>query len=131
MFTRLAKSGLAKFRRVQPRRIAPGRHEAGLSNRTYCNDNLPGFRRPAVVGRRRSPIPALTCHWFDRDGRLECRWQVETNDDAPISHRQQWTRKGVHMAHRFQRKQLATPVLAFVPVTFLFWLAVLAATYRI
>jgi hypothetical protein len=85
MFTRLAKSGLAKFRLVQPRRIAPGLHEAGLSNRTYSNDNLSGFRRPAVVGKRRSPTPALACHWLDRDGRLECHWQVETSDDAPIA----------------------------------------------
>jgi len=84
MFTRLAKSGLVKFRLVQPRRIAPGPHEAGLSNRTYSNDNLPGFRRPAVMGKRRSPSPALACHWFDRNGRLECRWHRET-DDAPTS----------------------------------------------
>jgi hypothetical protein len=85
MFTRIAKSGLVEFRLVQPRRIAPGLHGARLSNRTYSNDNLPGFRRPAVVGGRRSPIPALACHWLDRDGRLECHWQIETDDDAPIA----------------------------------------------
>ena len=87
MFTGLAKSGLVKFRLVQPLRIAPGPHEAGLSNRTYSNDNLPGFRRPAVMGKRRSPSPALACHWVDRDGRLECRWHFETTPrggfDAP------------------------------------------------
>jgi hypothetical protein len=65
MFTRLAKSGLAKFRLVQPRRSAPGLHETKFSNRPYCNDNLPGFRRPAVVGKRRSPTPALACHWIE------------------------------------------------------------------
>jgi hypothetical protein len=74
MFTRLAK-----FRLVQPRRIAPGPREVI----THSNDNLPGFRRPAATGRRRSPTPALACHWFDRNGRLECRWQAET-DGAPI-----------------------------------------------
>ncbi|RTL75060.1 MAG: hypothetical protein EKK35_23570 [Bradyrhizobiaceae bacterium] len=82
MFTRLAKSGLVKFRLVQPQRIAPGLHEAGLSDHTYSNNNLPGFRRPAVAGRRRSPTPALVCHWLDRGGRLECCWHPET-DGAP------------------------------------------------
>jgi hypothetical protein len=77
MFTRLAKSGLVRFWPVQPRRVAPGLHAAGLSNRVYCNDNLPGFRRPAAAGKRRSPTPALACHWFNRNGRLECRWQTE------------------------------------------------------
>jgi hypothetical protein len=80
MFTRLAKSGLARFWPVQPPRIAPRPHAAGLS--TYSNDNLPGFRRPK--GQRRIPTPTLACHWIDRDGRLECRWQAETGD-APIS----------------------------------------------
>jgi hypothetical protein len=85
MFTRLAKSELAKFRLIQPWRIAPGLHETELSNRPYSNDNLPGFRRPAAEGRRRSPAPALACHWFYRNGRLECRWRIETNDDATIA----------------------------------------------
>jgi hypothetical protein len=76
MFTRLAE-----FRLVQSRRTAPGPREAF----THSNDNLPGLRRPAAAGRRRSPTPALACHWFDRSGRLECCWQVETNDDAPIA----------------------------------------------
>jgi hypothetical protein len=26
----------------------------------------------------------LACHWVDRDGRLECRWQAEPDGDAPI-----------------------------------------------
>lgn len=72
MFTRLAE-----FRLAQSRRIAPGLREA----LTHCNDNLPGLRRPA---RRRSPTPTLA-RWFDRDGRLECRWQVETSGDASIA----------------------------------------------
>jgi hypothetical protein len=46
----------------------------------HGNDNLPGLRRPAEAGQRRSPTPVLTCHWFNRDGRLECHWQAETSD---------------------------------------------------
>src|ERR1700687_1255289 len=83
MFRRLAKSGLVKFWPVQPQRITPWLHEAGLSHRTYSNDNLPGFRHPAAAGKRRFPTPALACHWFYRNGRLECRWQVA--DEAPIA----------------------------------------------
>jgi hypothetical protein len=73
MFTRLAK-----FRLVQSRRTAPGPREAIM----HSNDNLPGLRRPK--GRRRIPTPALACHWIDRNGRLECRWQAEPDGDAPI-----------------------------------------------
>jgi hypothetical protein len=69
---------LAEFRPVQLRRIAPGPCQA----LTHRNDNLPGRRRPATAGKRRSPTLALACHWFDRDGRLECRWQGESGDDA-------------------------------------------------
>jgi hypothetical protein len=83
MFTRLAKSGLVKFWPVQPQRIAQGLHRAELFNRSYSNDNLPGFRRPAATGKRRYPTSALACHWFNRNGRLECRWQVA--DGAPIA----------------------------------------------
>jgi hypothetical protein len=78
MFTRLAKSGLAGFRLVQSRRTAPGPGEAVM----HSNDNLPGLRRPK--GRRRIPTPALACHWIDRNGRLECRWQAVPGGDAPI-----------------------------------------------
>jgi hypothetical protein len=67
---------LAEFRLVRPRRIAPGPRGAIMP----CNDNLPGFRRPAEAGKRRPPTPVLACHWFDRNGRLECRWQAETSD---------------------------------------------------
>src|ERR1700681_1944812 len=81
MFTRLAVSALVKFSLAQSRRIAPGPRQAF----THCNDNLSGLRRPAAAGRRRSPPPVLACHWFDRNGRLECRWQVETSKDAPIA----------------------------------------------
>jgi hypothetical protein len=66
---------LAEFRLVQSRRSAPGPREAII----HLNDNLPGFRRPAATGERRPPSPALACHWFDRKGRLECRWQAENN----------------------------------------------------
>ena len=129
MFTRLAKSGLAKFRLVQPRRSAPGLHETKFSNRPYCNDNLPGFRRPAVVASaglqpRRSPvIGSIAAAGSNATGRSK----PTTMRRSP---RQQWTRRGVHMAHRFQRKQLATRVLALVLVTLLFSIAILAAIYK-
>jgi hypothetical protein len=79
MFTRLAKSGLARLWPIQPGRIAPIPREAGL-HRPYSNDNLPGFRLPAGTGTRRSPTPALACHWVDRNGRLECCWHPVTGD---------------------------------------------------
>jgi hypothetical protein len=92
MFTTLAKSGLASFRLVQPRRIAPGPHQAAFSNHPHLNDNLPGFRRPLAAGPRRSPIPTLACHWvLTGANRLECRWNVEDRDgmsvEAPDGHR--------------------------------------------
>jgi hypothetical protein len=83
MFARLAKSGLvsglARFWPAQPRRIAPAPQPAGRP--THCNDNLPGLRRPK--DHRRIPGPALACHWFNRGGRLECRWRAEPDGDAP------------------------------------------------
>ena len=84
MFKRLAKSGLADFTFggfLQPLRMA--QRGAGFSIASHSNDNLPGLRRPR--GQRRIPTPALACHWFDRNGRLECRWQAEPDDDAPIA----------------------------------------------
>jgi hypothetical protein len=81
MFKRLAKSGLADLAFggfLQPLRMA--QRGAGFSIASHSNDNLPGLRRPR--GQRRIPTPALACHWFDRNGRLECRWHAET-DDAP------------------------------------------------
>ena len=69
---------LAEVRLVQSRRTASGPREAII----HSNDNLPGFRRPAATGKYRPPSPVLACHWFDRNGRLECRWQAETNDDV-------------------------------------------------
>ena len=83
MVRTLAKFGLAKFLPVQLQRIAPGLHEVRLSKATHANDNLPGFRRPK--DQRRIPSPALVCHWFNRNGRLECRWRSEPSGDAPIS----------------------------------------------
>jgi hypothetical protein len=79
MFTRLAESTLVKFSLVQSRRRAPGPGEAIM----HSNDNLPGLRRSK--GRRRIPTPGLACHWIDRNGRLECCWQVETGDDVPTA----------------------------------------------
>jgi hypothetical protein len=86
MFTRLAKSRLADFklggfRPLQRRRVAL--RGAGFFNEIHSNDNLPGLRRPK--GQRRIPTPALVCHWFNRNGRLECHWQAETNGDGPIN----------------------------------------------
>jgi hypothetical protein len=85
MFTRLAKSRLADFilgfGPLEPRRFAL--RGAGCFNDAYSNDNLPGFRRPVAVGKRRSPTPALACHWFKRNGRLECRWHPERDDSPP------------------------------------------------
>jgi hypothetical protein len=85
MFKRLAKSRLANlkrggFRPLQPRRVAL--RGAGIFNETHSNDNLPGFRRPK--SQRRIPTPALVCHWFNRNGRPECRWQAEPGGDTPI-----------------------------------------------
>jgi hypothetical protein len=71
---------LAKFRRAGLRHLVPASSDA-----MHSNDNLPGFRRPAAMGKRRAPTPALACHWFNHNGRLECRWQAETNGDAPIA----------------------------------------------
>ena len=85
MFKKLAISGLASFRLVQPRRIAPGRRQAAFPNHAYVNDNLPGFRRPAAAGRSRSPTPALACHWIlTGANRLECRWNVEESDGRSL-----------------------------------------------
>ena len=77
---------LAKFRPLQPQRVAPWTIPA-----TYSNDNLPGFRRPAD---RRRPTPA--CHWILIDGRLECRWTI---DDTGGDFEQQ-RRAGRHFGPR-------------------------------
>ena len=63
---------LAKFRLLEPRRIAPGLREA-----MPANDNLLGFPRPKGPRRIRSQV--LVCHWSLIDGgtRLGCRWQPE------------------------------------------------------
>jgi hypothetical protein len=90
--SRFAKSGFARFWPVQPRRAAPVSCQAGLP--VHGNDNLPGFRHPAVSGKRRSATPALACHWIDRDGRLECRWQAEPDGDAPIGGRDEGRDEG-------------------------------------
>jgi hypothetical protein len=66
---------LAQFRRAGLRHLM-----SAPIHVMHSNDNLPGFRRPAEAGKRRSPTPALACHWFNRNGQLECHWQAETND---------------------------------------------------
>ena len=80
MFKTLAKSGLVDFRFAGLRPRAAG---FSSDSHSHSNDNLPGFRRPK--GRRRIPTPALACHWIDRNGRLECRWQAEPSGDAPTA----------------------------------------------
>jgi hypothetical protein len=82
MFKKLTKSRLTKsrlaafrvFRPFEPRRVAL--RGAGFFNDIASNDNRSGFRRPK--GQRRIPTPALACHWFDRNGRLECRWEFDS-----------------------------------------------------
>lgn len=64
---------LAKFRPFEPRRVVP-------RSAMHSNDNLPGFRRPA---ERRRPTPV--CHWIPIDGRLECRWTVETALESSVN----------------------------------------------
>jgi hypothetical protein len=76
MFTRLAK-----FRTFKPQRVMP------LWGKTvHSNDNLPGRRRPA--GERRSPPPALACHWYlnESDGRLECHWETTDLEEGSVGH---------------------------------------------
>src|ERR1700694_4660172 len=86
MFTRLAKSKLADFKLGDSDLCSRGALRCAgpdFSTIPPSNDNLPGLRRPK--GQRRIPTPAPACHWFNRDGRLECRWQAEPNGDAPMS----------------------------------------------
>jgi hypothetical protein len=85
MFKRLAISGLAKLWPARPQAVAPARHAFGPAN--HSNDNLPGFRRPAATGKRRSPPPALACHWIERGGRLECHWHPVAGDTPTGGHR--------------------------------------------
>ena len=70
---------IATFRALEARRIAPGPIGA-----MHSNDNLPGIRRLAD-GRGARPKLALACHWYLIGGRLECRWDVETPEVAPVA----------------------------------------------
>jgi hypothetical protein len=76
MFTRLARFRLFELPRVIPRG----------TKAAYSNDNLPGRRRPA--GGRRSPPPALACHWHlnEGDGRLECHWEAADLEEESVGH---------------------------------------------
>jgi hypothetical protein len=114
MFKRLAKSGLTGFWPVQRQRIALRPHQAGP---THSNDNLPGFRRPK--GQRRIPSPTLACHWINRNGRLECRWQTEPAapaareeaDCGPANDRT-FRPKAISLAHRRDLSGLALTIPA-------------------
>ena len=64
----------AKFWAFEPRRRAMG---SGLA--VHSNDNQPGFLRPAG-GQRPRRRETLACHWHLVDGRLQCRWEIETPD---------------------------------------------------
>ena len=76
MFTRLAK-----FRLFEPQRMMPL-----WGTIVHSNDNLPGRRRPA--SERRSPPPALACHWYlnKSDGRLECHWETTDLEEGSVRH---------------------------------------------
>lgn len=121
MFTRLAKSGLvfglARFWPAQPRRIAPAPQSAGRP--THCNDNTPGLRHPK--DRRRTTAPALACHWFNRGGRLECRWQAEPDGDAPgggLGERDATSRASgpsLPTSHRVSQNRLRTVLSGSLP----------------
>jgi hypothetical protein len=71
----------------------------------------------------------LACHWLDRDGRLECHWQVETDDDAPIAPTAMDSQRRPD-SPSFSAKAIGRARTGFRSGTLLFWLAVLAATYR-
>ena len=76
MFTRLAR-----FRLFEPPRVIPR-----VTKAAYSNDNLLGRRRSA--GERRSPPPALACHWSlnESDGRLECHWETTNLEEGSVGH---------------------------------------------
>ena len=68
---------LAKFRPLETWRVAPG------TRILHSNDNLRGFRHPP--GRQRPrPNLALACHWYLIGDQLECRWELEAPDGAPV-----------------------------------------------
>jgi len=68
---------LAKIRPFETWRVAPG------TGALHSNDNLPGFRHP--VGREHPrPNRRLACHWYLIGDRLECSWDIEAPDGAPI-----------------------------------------------
>jgi|SRR6516225_10284158 hypothetical protein len=68
----------AKFRPVETWRVVPGTRAV-----VHANDNLPGFRHLAG-SRRPRPNRALACHWYLVGDRLECRWDIEAPDGAPL-----------------------------------------------
>ena len=70
---------LARFRLIEPRRMA-----LGLRDAVPANDNHAVSRR--LERSRRMSSSALACHWSLTDGgtRLGCRWQAETGAPAAL-----------------------------------------------
>ena len=69
---------LAKIRPFETWRVAPGARAI-----VHSNDNLRGLRHPAGREHPR-PNRRLACHWYLIGDRLECRWDIEAPDGAPI-----------------------------------------------
>ncbi|WP_050426456.1 hypothetical protein [Bradyrhizobium tropiciagri] len=91
---------LAKFRPFEPQQIPP-------RAASYSNDNQPGFRRPAD---RRRPTPA--CHWILIDGRLECRWIVETSLESSTNDLDRQRRADRHSGPRATIARFAAKMTA-------------------
>ena len=79
---------VAKVRPLETWRMLRGTRAA-----VHSNDNLRGFRHPAA-SRHPRPNPALACHWHLIDGHLECRWDIETPDGAPIDNSRSQSKAG-------------------------------------
>jgi len=60
---------LAKFRVLQPRRLA-----MGSQHLAPANDNRRSARQPDAARRR---TQALVCRWSVEDGRLACHWEID------------------------------------------------------
>ncbi|MGN1284981.1 MAG: hypothetical protein ACI4XG_00080 [Bradyrhizobium sp.] len=97
---------LAKFRQAGPRRVVEPRQIPPRAA-SYSNDNQPGFRRPAD---RRRPTPA--CHWILIDGRLECRWIVDTTLESSTNDLDRQRRADRHSGPRATIARFAAKLTA-------------------